>query len=360
MDRRDNNFDLLRLLAAWLVLFSHSYPIAGQAVADPFSRSIGIDTFGGVGVAIFFVLSGYLVTQSWQRSTSAISFVWKRIRRIYPALVVCVLISTLLVGPLLSTLSLAVYGQHAQATRYLLTATAWDIHYVLPGVFGDNAHPHTFNGSLWSLPYEMTCYLTLLAVGLVPFALRWKVILVAVVLVLMLLARPLSPPAAPFDVVYFLDYYMVKLGLFFVVGAIYQCWRITLTPIWWVGALGLVVVSQMPDCSARNLLWILSFSTVILSAALGLSWLPKLPSGMGDWSYGLYLYAFPVQQILSFYGFVQSLGFVGYTLLCTVMALICAALSWFLIERPISRINWPFPAVLSAVAKTTTVPPARE
>ena len=354
MDRRDNNFDLLRLLAAWLVLFSHSYPIAGQLIGDPFTRYVGIDTFGGVGVAIFFVLSGYLVTQSWQRSSGVSSFVWKRIRRIYPALIVCVLISTAVVGPLLTTLDLAVYATHGQTVDYLRTATAWDIHYVLPGVFWNNTLRHTFNGSLWSLPYEMTCYLMLIATGLVPFALRWKVLVVTAILASMLLSRPLSPPAAPLDVVFGLDYYMVKLGLFFVIGATYQCWSPLIKPVWWVGAIGVVIAWALPDSAARNLCWIFSFSTLLLGIALGFPWVPKLPSAMGDWSYGLYLYAFPVQQILSHHGVVQSLGFVGYTALCTALALLCAGLSWFVIERPTLRINWPLTRARRPIAKAPT------
>lgn len=360
MERRDNNFDLLRLLAAWLVLFSHSYPIAGQPVADPFTRYVGIDTFGGVGVAIFFVLSGYLVTQSWQRSTSGFGFVWKRLRRIYPALVVCVLISTVVVGPLLTTLDLAVYATHDQTIDYLLTATAWDIHYVLPGLFWNNTHRHIFNGSLWSLPYEMTCYLTLLVLGLLPFALRWKVLIVAAILAFMLLARPLSPPAAPLDVVLGLDYYMVKLGLFFAVGAIYPCWSALIKPVWWIGAVGVVMAWALPDLALRNLFWILSFSTLLLGIALGASWFPKLPPGMGDWSYGLYLYAFPVQQILSHHGVVKSFGFAGYTALCTAAALCCAGLSWFAIERPALRINWPRDRVRRPIGPVTIESAKRE
>ena len=336
------------------MLFSHSYPIAGQLIADPFTRYVGIDTFGGVGVAVFFVLSGYLVTQSWRRSSGVSSFVWKRIRRIYPALMVCVLISTAVVGPLLTTLDLAVYATHDQTVGYLLTATAWDIHYVLPGLFWNNMHRHIFNGSLWSLPYEMTCYLTLIVAGLLPFALRWKVLAVTAILALMLLSRPLSPPASPLDVVFGLDYYVLKLGLFFVVGASYQCWSPLIKPKWWLGAVGAVIARALPDSATRNLFWILSFSTLSLGIALGLSWMPKLPSAMGDWSYGLYLYAFPVQQILSHHGVVNSLGFVGYTALCTALALLCAALSWFVIERPALRINWPFVRAPGPIAKVST------
>jgi hypothetical protein len=77
LDRRTNNFDLLRLLAAWFVLFSHCYPLTGQPVLDPFARYTGIDTLGGIGVSIFFVLSGYLVTNSLERSSSVFSFARK-------------------------------------------------------------------------------------------------------------------------------------------------------------------------------------------------------------------------------------------------------------------------------------------
>lgn len=334
MDRRHNHCDLLRLLAAWFVLFSHSYPLAGQQLADPFSRYVGIDTLGGVGVAIFFVLSGYLVTQSWQRSPGVLNFVWKRVRRIYPALIICILVSVVVVGPMLTTLDRTVYATHAQTLNYLRGATALEIYYVLPGVFWNNPHRHIFNGSLWSLPYEITCYLSLIVVGLVPLALRWKALFAAAVLALLMLARPLSPPAAPLDVVFGLDYYMVKLGLYFAIGAAFNCWRDRLKPIWWIGAVGGAIALALPDSVLRNLLWVVSFSTMVLGVALYLRPLPKLPARMGDWSYGLYLYAFPVQQVLAHLGVPISVGFIGYTVLSSVVALACAAASWFLIERP--------------------------
>ncbi len=334
MDRRSNNIDLLRLLAAWLVLFSHSYPVAGLAVADPFSRYVGIDTLGGVGVAIFFVLSGYLVTQSLQRSSSVWSFLWKRIRRIYPALVVCVLLSVWIVGPLLTTLDGKVYATHDKTIDYLITASAWDIYYVLPGVFWNNPYPHIFNGSLWSLPYEITCYGALLVVWLFPFSLRWKMLVVAMTLAIMLISRPPSPPASPFAVVLGLDYYHVKLGLFFAIGAAYMCWRDKIKPVGWIGLFGAIIACALSESTSRTLLWALSLSTLVLGVALGLTWLPKLPVIMGDWSYGLYLYAFPIQQILAHFDVQKSFGFASYTAISTLLGLGCACASWYVIERP--------------------------
>ncbi len=342
MDRRANNFDVLRLLAAWFVLFSHSYPISGLKTGDPFSRTVGIDTFGGVGVAIFFVLSGYLVTLSWQRSSSVGSFLWKRARRIYPGLIVCVLLCTMLMGPLLTPLDLATYFTHSQTTDYLRTASALGIHYALPAVFLNNPLPNAVNGSLWSLPYEIRCYCALVVIGLLPFALRWKVLLVAAVLAGMMLLRDATPPASPFDHRFGLDYYMVRLGLFFAVGASYACWSDHLKPLWWAGLIAACLTWLLPDSALRNLLWVLSFSTLALGVALDLAWMPKLPEKMGDWSYGLYLYAFPLQQVLALFAVQQTFGFIGYVVLSTICGLTAAGLSWYLIERPALSLEWPF------------------
>lgn len=311
-------------------------------------------------MAIFFVLSGYLVTPSWQRSSSASSFVWKRVRRIYPASFVCVLISVVLVGPILSTLAPAVYATHPQSISYLLTATGWDIQYIVPSVFWDNNYRHIFNGSLWSLPYELACYVTLLVVGLLPMALRWKVSAVALTLACMLLTRPLSPPASPLEVVFGLDAYTVKLGLFFAVGSLYLCWSAQLKSVGWLNAIGAAVAWALPDSAPSRLLWMLSLSILVLAVALGMSSLPKLPAAMGEWSYGLYFYEFRVQQILAHYRVDKLLGFAGFTGLSTLLAACCAALSWFIVERPASQINRPFKGSQRTTATTVAVPATRE
>ena len=341
LDRRSNNFDALRLLAAWLVLFSHCYPISGQKVADPFNRIVGLDTFGGVGVAIFFVLSGYLVTLSWQRSSGDASFLWKRVRRIYPALIVCVLLCAVLLGPLLTKLDTAAYFTHPLTKDYLRTASAWRIHYVLPAVFEGNPVGSAVNGSLWSLPYEIRCYCALVLIGLLPFALRWKALVVVAVLSSMLLLRPAMPPANPFDHVFGLDYYMVKLGLYFAIGASYACWSHRVRPLWWAGVIAVCLTWFLPDSGLRNLLWVASFSAFVLGVALDLPRLPKLPARMGDWSYGLYLYAFPLQQVLALFAVQHTFGFMGYVALSTLLSLAAAALSWFLVERPALSVEWP-------------------
>lgn len=95
------------------------------------------------------------------------------------------------------------------------------------------------------------------------------------------------------------------------------------------------------DSTLRNLLWLASFSSLVLGLALGLSWMPKLTARMGDWSCGLCLYSFPVQQLLALFAVQHAVGFVGCVVLSTLFSLAAAALSWFLVERPALSVEWP-------------------
>ena len=124
-DNRDNNrFDILRLLAAWLVLFSHCYPLGGRAASEPMASTLAIDTLGGVGVTIFFVLSGYLVTLSLERSPNVLEFARRRALRIYPALIAVCLLCVLVLGPWMTTWPKAAYWQQQLTWTYLQTASA--------------------------------------------------------------------------------------------------------------------------------------------------------------------------------------------------------------------------------------------
>lgn len=359
-DHHDNNFDILRLLAAWFVLFSHCYPLAGAGVPDPLTRLVGNDTFGGVGVAIFFALSGYLVTLSWLRSPEASGFLRRRARRIFPGLAACVLLCALVMGPLLSTLDIGSYFRHPLTLIYLKTASGWWIQYMLPGVFAGNPLPNAVNGSLWSLQYEINCYLLLLMVALLPLGLRWKALVIAAALLVWVAVRPAALMATPFAAHFGLNYYHSKLGLIFAVGAVLACWRDRWVPPWWAGAAGSVIAWMMPASALQTALYSVAIAVFVLGLALHPRWRLRLPTRMGDWSYGVYLYGFPVQQVLSLYGAHQSLGFVGYVLACTALTFVAAALSWHWVERPWLRGRGARSATSSALPTPATPEPARE
>lgn len=335
-ERNTNRFDAMRLLAAWLVLISHCYPLGARPEQEPLASTLGIDTLGGVGVAIFFVLSGYLVTLSLERTDSLLIFVRKRAVRIFPALLVVCVMSVFILGPTLTTLPLGTYWHDKQTWTYLKTISGWSIQYALPGVFDSTPLPNAVNGSLWSLPYELRCYIFLVIASFLPGSLRLKALVAFVVLSALLIARPAVPPAVVFDTFIGLDYFMNKLGLLFALGAVFAAWRDYLQPRLWHVLFFAALMTIVSHSQARLLFFLLLAGVASLWLALSATWLPTVPQRMGDWSYGAYLYGFIVQQVLAKYH-VHDLSFALFVVSSTLLTLVLAGLSWHLVEKPALR-----------------------
>lgn len=335
LNREDNRFDILRLLAAWLVLFSHCYPLGGRPTLEPLLKHVGVDSLGGAGVVIFFVLSGYLVSMSLERSQNMLEFARRRALRIYPALVVVCLLCVGLLGPLMTTLSLVEYASSPMTWDYFRNLSAVSIRFQLPGFVSGNPLPGVVNGSLWSLTYEITCYVVLAALALVPGTLRGKVAVALMLLVGLFLLRPAVPPASPLDKFLGLDYYHVKLGLVFALGAVFGCWRDRIRPLLWPALLALAGVA-VTGGALQMLLFLLGLGTLAMWLALYGKWLPRIPARIGDWSYGAYLYGFPVQQVLAHYK-LHEFSFAAYVAVCTVVTFALAGLSWHGVEKQALR-----------------------
>src|SRR6266566_7260952 len=167
--RRANNFDALRLLAALSVVFSHSFLIAeGSEANEPFVWLTGNQCILGlVGVFVFFVISGYLVTESWCRSPAPGWFALRRGLRIYPGLMVNVAICALLIGPLVTSLPLSAYFAGPELGDFLVKTLSLEPGpLALPGVlFADTSVGLHINGSLWTLRYEVMMYLMIIILG---------------------------------------------------------------------------------------------------------------------------------------------------------------------------------------------------
>ena len=161
---RDNNLHLLRICAALAVLASHSWALAtGNGTLEPLRALTGM-SLGSLSVDVFFVASGFLVTASLLTRSNAIDFFWARCLRIYPALMVVILLTVLVLGPALTSLPLRDYLTAYGTRSYLLTngLMVTDARYFLPGVFENNPYPGAINGSLWTLPLELRMYAMLL------------------------------------------------------------------------------------------------------------------------------------------------------------------------------------------------------
>jgi peptidoglycan/LPS O-acetylase OafA/YrhL len=329
-DRR-NNFDVLRLLAASLVLFSHSYALT--ASPEPFADLSGW-TFGEVGVVMFFAMSGFLIAKSWSDQPRLVPFAVKRALRLLPALVVAVTVVVFVVGPLFTTLPLSSYFSDPTTWVYWIRSSVL-ITFAgkLPGVFETNPYPAAVNGSLWTLPVEACCYALAAAIGALGL-LRRSVVLVAFSFLLVLCVTPLSPfEVAPVGGTTSGNFPLViLLGATFMLGVTAYSSRGRLHLSWLIAAALMVLWIVTWGGGWARMTGILALAFAVLVFAFRTpAWLRRL-TAPGDLSYGIYVYAFPVQQSLAavWHG-IAPLAMFGIAFPVTYGL---AFLSWRLIERP--------------------------
>lgn len=334
VSRHANRFDCLRWLAAWLVLAGHSYTLGGVGDDEPLYRFMAPLRLGDVGVAVFFILSGYLVVLSLERSPHVLSFLWRRALRIYPALFVVVVLCVVGLGPWLTRLSAEAYWAAPVTWEYGLNASAYWIRFWLPGVFEANPWPRAVNGSLWSLPYELLCYALLAIAACFPLSLRSKVMALFLFFGGLWVWRIVAALDSPFHRVWGLDAYHARLGTIFFLGAVVGVWRHVFRPRLWHGALALTAALLVEPGPWQGTLFLTALAWMALGLALNALWLPDVPDRIGDWSYGLYLYGFPVQQILAHFH-VHQQGVAAFLFWSTLCTLVPAALSWYCVEKPV-------------------------
>ena len=166
---RDNNFNFIRIVAALFVLVSHAYPLSrGATEVEPLIAQLGI-SLGGLGVFTFFCISGFFISLSYQRSRTKVDFVVARFLRLYPALLVVLILIACVVGPLFTNMSLHDYFASSEVYSYVSdNLKLKNIQFQLPGLFQDNPYPG-INGSLWTLYYEVLLYALVLVLGIVGF-----------------------------------------------------------------------------------------------------------------------------------------------------------------------------------------------
>ena len=160
---RQNNFNALRLIAAVMVLVSHCFALTNRP--EPLA-TISHESFGELGVSIFFAISGFLIARSWSGDPAIPRFAAKRGLRLMPGLIVAVLLTALVLGPAVTTLSPSRYFGDIGVYRYIAKNSVLDtVNGRLPGVFVHNVYPDAVNGSLWTLPVEALAYVAAAVIG---------------------------------------------------------------------------------------------------------------------------------------------------------------------------------------------------
>lgn len=351
---RRNNLSFLRFSLAALVIFSHSFPLLeGNNEHEPlFCLTGGRLTAGTLAVAGFFAISGFLITQSWQRSRP-VEYCRKRLLRIYPGWVTALLVCLLIVTPISrggTFLSLS----DANVLEFLGQLALHDNGFglVLPGVFAGNPISGLVDGSTWTIPFEITCYFLIVLFGAAGLLRRRALVLAGTVLLWLWLALlpqsywPNTGPTPSLTLPYL--YRMDTLPLFagyFLSGACLYLYRSDVpasrTLAWTCGLLlaGVMVwTGQHQDCRLLFLLLPTAGTYALFSIAFASRLRLQNFGQRHDLSYGLYLYGWPIQQLLVQYA-GADLTPMALFLLALPLTLCAAALSWRFVEEPCLRLK---------------------
>lgn len=357
---RSTGFDYLRILLATLVVLAHSRAIT---VGLKFHTFVTATTHAAAVphppllqplvwtiLPAFFALSGYLVAGSLERSKTTTEFAMLRLLRIWPALIVETVLAAFLMGPFVTEFPLRAYFSNPDLWAYPWNIVGY-IHYTLPGVFLHNPWPLIVNSQLWTIPSEFECYALLVIASIFRFA-KWKsstVILAAVYLLFYTVVFHAPPhrwsegatAAAPTTLVLaflvgvtmfkFKELIPLNFGLFLLAGVVSF-------PLMWNGEYQ--YLATIP----------IAYATVYA----GLTNFPKtIINRTGDYSYGVYLYGFPIQQLLAYLLPQSKIWPLNF-----VIALMCAGLfaafSWHVIEhRALMSRGKVIPPVVNFVTRTS-------
>jgi peptidoglycan/LPS O-acetylase OafA/YrhL len=351
MAPEDNSFGVLRLVMAMLVLISHSFLYtSGTDDADPLSALTG-HSLGEHAVQGFFILSGILVAQSFDRSRSIFDFAAGRALRIFPALIICVLLTAIVLGPVVTQLGLAAYFTSGVLPTYIVKTLSLSTGSApLPGVFAALPLANGVNTSLWTLKYEVLCYAGLAACGIAGlFKQQWRpvvIILLSAFLVAVFAANP--KPVADYRFADHSRYFALYFGTGVLVYLIRDHLVIAgeaLVPLAFIFAAALG--TRFGELATAMVLGY----AIVWAASKSFGPLRELCNQL-DISFGVYIFAGPIQQtIIHALPGIRPLD-VAVIAMCFVVPV--ALMSWVFVEHPAlllrTRLRQP---------KARGIPPAR-
>lgn len=331
---KNNNFNLIRMIAASAVLFTHSFSLAtGVTSNEPTLSSSGEMTAGAIAVDVFFVTSGFLVTASLLSRQSIIDFIVARTLRILPALIVVLLLTLLVLGPLFTTIPIRDYATHPSTFSYfwLCSTLVFQIPYLLPGVFESNPYQGVINGSLWSMKYEVRLYALLAGLWLFAslggnsrsYIFRLMIISFAAVLCGATIAQVIVDEPVSTG---------LRLACFFFSGAAYNVLadHIPLSARTCWGIIGILILWGLFRIEFHAAAYYICLPYILFFLAYVPSGIVRNYNLLGDYSYGVYIYAFPVQQ--SIVALAPGVTPTEITLVAFPVTFAFAWLSWHLIE----------------------------
>jgi peptidoglycan/LPS O-acetylase OafA/YrhL len=345
-----NSLGLVRLILASAVIFHHSFPLAG--LPDPFLlHTRGQGSIGSLAVAGFFVISGYLITKSGM-NTDVMQFFWHRVLRIFPAYWTVLVVTAFAVGPALWAMLGRGVGSyfredgngpvHYITANWNLSIGTWGIHDLLATTtpYGRATHASVFNGAIWTLSDEWICYLIIGLLVLFAVLTRARLIVPAVAALLFLaqIIDQVSPGTLATISPFLHDPNAVNLVFTFMVGATLAIFSKSVPFDNRLGILSALILLATLRYGGYTTVGTLAGAYFVLYLAARL---PKRLQWVGqknDYSYGVYIYGFLVQQVLANFG-VWRLGYFPFAFISLAIALGCAWLSWHIVEKNAMRLK---------------------
>lgn len=332
-DFKNNNFDFLRFFAASMVIFDHSFPIYGQRFTDFTLALTGVT--GLLALPVFFIISGFLITRSWLRNPKVIPYFKKRILRIFPGLIFAIFLTVFILGPIVTILPIKSYFSQGQTWMYLTSITL-KIKAHLPGVFLDNPRAQIINGSLWSLSLEFLMYILVAVFGVTGILhQKRKSLVIGIVILLIIMMEILTRNSTlrSVNIVGLVPFLFVEFGAYFAVGSLFYLYRdhVPLNPLLaLLSAFMIFMAIKFPVLASLNYLG-LPYLVLYFALAVKIKPLSSFKK-YGDFSYGMYIFAFPIQQtIVHFWG--RKISFTAFILLAFCATLVMSFFSWNLVEK---------------------------
>lgn len=334
----DNSFGFIRFFLAMLVMSGHTYGLGGFGDEPITLLTNSQESSGTIAVYGFFAISGFLVTRSFITSPSVFTFWVKRALRILPGFWLCLFVTAFLFAPivylaengmLIGFLSYQPNGPiHYISTNFFLLMHEYSI----AGLLSKNPYPYAFDGSLWTLFLEAKAYIALGLLGILGVGGKKKyIVLVVFVLLWSFILFNTHVKESPNKFIRLIvDPSFLLYATYFASGAVFYLFKDSISFNKHTFILFLCITLIAVKLNMLHPILPITEPFLIFWLAQHLPF--KDFSKLGDFSYGIYIYAFPIQQLATYFRLNQEI--ISYFLVCFTVTMVFAVLSWFLIEQP--------------------------
>ncbi|RVT99778.1 acyltransferase [Mucilaginibacter limnophilus] len=320
--RGNNNYGLIRLITASMVIVNHSTVL--------FPNNFQMIETGYLRLWVFFFLSGLFITSSFDHSKTRLSFIIMRVCRLWPALIVCTLFTVFLIGPIVTKVSLYRYFTDIITWKYMISnSLIFNLKYYLPGVFTENHVPGIVNNSLWTIPMELKCYSIVFILGcLGVFKNKWLMIVSYILVALYLFSTTLNFwEVNPNSIILYMLFLMGSVSYFFK-KYIYLDYKVAIILL-------IISIIVYKNLALRYVIPFAQIAIIYNVLTLGASNFLKNINLPGDYSYGIYIYGFLVQQTIACY--LPAITPFKSLLITMPVVIVLGALSWHFIENPVLK-----------------------